>query len=68
MWQREGQGFARCHRQRGQSLVEYALLLAFVVGLCAVLLLVRPDFREAIGGIYESAATMMGTGQEQGTE
>ena len=64
MWQRDGQGFARCRRQGGQSLVEYALLLAFVVGFCAVLLLVRPDFREALGGIYESAATMMGAGQE----
>lgn len=68
MWQREGQGFARCHRQRGQSFVEYALLLAFVVVFCAVLLLVRPDFRETIGGIYESAATMMSTGQERETE
>ncbi len=68
MWQRCRRNLVCCRRQRGQSLVEYALLLAFVVGLCAVLLLVRPDFREAIGGIYESAATMMGTGQEQGTE
>ena len=68
MWQRDGQGFARCRRQGGQSLVEYALLLALVVGLCTVLLLVRPDFREVIGGIYETAATMMGFGQEQGAE
>lgn len=68
MWQRDGQGLARCHRQRGQSLVEYALLLAFVVVFCAVLLLVRPDFREAVGGIYESAASMMDIGQEQETK
>ena len=46
-------------RQKGQGLVEYALLLAFLVTLGAILLMVRPELRESITNTFTSMAEIL---------
>ena len=46
--------------EKGQGLVEYALILAFVVALSMVLLAVRPELRESIAAVFGRMAELLG--------
>ena len=45
--------------QKAQGMVEYALIIAFVVGIGVTLLTVRPEMKEAVGNVYDHAAEVM---------
>ena len=46
--------------QEGQGLVEYALVLAFIIILGVVLLTVRPELRDSITAVFERMAGLLG--------
>ena len=46
--------------QEGQGLVEYALVLAFIVVLSMVLLTVRPELRDSITAVFDRMAELLG--------
>ena len=46
--------------QKAQGMVEYALIIGFVVAIGVVLLMVRPEMREAIGEVFTNAAEALG--------
>ena len=45
--------------QKGQGIVEYALILAFVVGLAAVLTNAE-GLKDAVGNVFNKATTQLG--------
>ena len=46
--------------QKAQGMVEYALVIAFVVALGIVLLAVRPELSETIGNVLDNAVEVLG--------
>ena len=46
--------------QKAQGMVEYALVIAFVVALGIVLLAVRPELSETIGNVLDNAVEALG--------
>ncbi len=51
--------FARVSRQSGQGMVEYALILGFVVVISTVLFITRPELAEGIEGITERVTNLI---------
>ena len=47
--------------QKGQGMVEYAIIIAFVVAISVVLIGVRPELAQGIGAIAERAASFLGS-------
>ena len=45
--------------QKGQGIVEYALILAFVVGIAAVALNGKTGLGQAIQGVFERVTTQL---------
>lgn len=47
--------------QKGQGMVEYALVIAFVVALSVVLFVTRPELAQGIGAIADRASNLLET-------
>lgn len=47
--------------QKGQGMVEYALIIAFVVALSVVLFVMRPELAQGIGAIADRASNLLDT-------
>ena len=50
----------RLKAQSGQGLVEYALVLAFVIAIGVGLLSVKPELKDAVVGVYDSVTALFG--------
>ncbi len=46
-------------RQKGQGMVEYALVIAFVVAIAVVLFTTRPELSHSISGVMENASSTL---------
>ena len=45
--------------QKAQGMVEYALIIAFVVALGMILLTVRPEMKDALGEVFNGTAEVV---------
>lgn len=45
--------------QKGQGMVEYALIIAFVVAVSVALFVTRPELAQGIGAIMDRAANLL---------